>query len=1542
MPSFSLSPRHLIAQQFDRRPTLRGILAEDVLQVLISHYPAVATEYPELSDANAFSLMYPPDAQGFVRIEPLMDALLRAFLAGEGVALGEDHHLSLDPPHRFRAFQNIPPQTPIDQINVRLSALNTQINALLASLPGDFRQTQFDYWQANGAGGVQRSDWVRQVLRLALATRLRDQGLDEGQVSVLRGMLAGGKRRPTVHALQVELQWRGKSSLHLLPDLLVSSEQELAGQVLWCSPSGLVSAFDSLDSFANGLRDVFAESYAFDSLRWSRQPADGDPFAQQAALMLEVVFADIRQLRYECIPSVTELEDAFAAASDPAGWFTASDQSRDAEQMLASPDWLQAASEGQRFAYQVAAVELALAQGEAGVRSAQDGVLDLHNFAKARLREQLLEDYPDEANYFPNDLLLHLTVAQGVGGGSGTGPGGGEPLAPVGTLTLTQFAIDNLSSLGAARISRITHRNDQLIMDWMTPAYLYKLVEKVDIGGHYPAYVAEKLGSPVGQSQRLERFAREWRCRLRLDALKAWITGQISETAWRVVAQFCDSDDQHPPRRAAIAQLALRREAGASALDNVQGMYVIRPRDGSLPGVLYRPLYADRPLIETTDRGHLLGLLQQPGELQDSVLDWLAADARVVYDHGGFLEPHLKVAIDDTSILPARPKPPVLVLEYLHDIDQGMYDINKAQLIELADRQSVSTAQSRWALLTQGAWLLFDTVSLLVRGPVGVLLWVMQGVTSLANDLEALRGESAFERSAAVVDLLLNFAMVLMHARVPGAAQWVTERPPRPLLDAAATPRTQGMPFEPAALDGWAAGNAPERAFDHTFVGGENLNGLSLMQRAALKRLRSNVALDGIKPQASGSAAGLYEVKGDYYLRLGGDAYRVRRGEGVYDLVGPEGEQGPFIRRVAGRWQLEGLRLAAGAPVDMSAHSKARIETALKNYQAFRQEASPLRKAYAQHVVVVQKLDASVVELVAKVKQAPADTKLAEALKDAKRNLRDARVQALALIESMTEPARVNDDRLNVPALMRYADEEGAALLGQLESARGAARLDLLGYEQAALHYAWFGGNYEALHQLEAEINGKWIADVAVPYQRYRQTLEGLIAMHDSALRASKSLDRLIPLTAGDASLVFEDKDAVLATLKQQRTLTTVLIQSNQLTYLATMAMRVDKAVSQELLRLVKRMLHGPKLRRAVTSHGHLGFEGLAAKDRIEVLGGALDAYERAIVNADLLIKIGGEEVEVRWLERYRQAMEWLRDEAERAMRVAVGELQLAVPATRIGAYGEPATPPAVVQTISGETILGERRTVGGVELIQQLDQEGAVVDTYEAQAEGWSLQDDNVDLPGPGLPATDLVKAKAQGEALLGHQQWVSEEARRQARALSGQGVIGVIDGHLGLLGEVVTELGNDVDGVDLVARLQGAKTELTALRGDLLVEVVKGSEFPTVALLRDLHAQGRLRVTYEGRRHVLGDGSALDKYPIYLRSGPADLVGMPLWEAHLHYNDQSAAAVDFDSGHLKAWKQRKLGYRDQLQAMRQGNALNIHRATFKLRDVRDILPLA
>ena len=90
--------------------------------------------------------------------------------------------------------------------------------------------------------------------------------------------------------------------------------------------------------------------------------------------------------------------------------------------------------------------------------------------------------------------------------------------------------------------------------------------------------------------------------------------------------------------------------------------------------------------------------------------------------------------------------------------------------MDLADRESVSNSESRWALVMEGAWLLFNSLLLpLVRGPAMLAGWLMVLVGSLAQDLAGLDSDDPTTREVALIDLLLNTAMVLLHAASPSA-----------------------------------------------------------------------------------------------------------------------------------------------------------------------------------------------------------------------------------------------------------------------------------------------------------------------------------------------------------------------------------------------------------------------------------------------------------------------------------------------------------------------------------------------------------------------------------------------------------------------------------------------------------------------------------------------------------------------------------------------------------------------------------------------------
>lgn len=161
-----------------------------------------------------------------------------------------------------------------------------------------------------------------------------------------------------------------------------------------------------------------------------------------------------------------------------------------------------------------------------------------------------------------------------------------------------------------------------------------------------------------------------------------------------------------------------------------------------------------------------MAAVSQPGELQDSVLDWLPRSVFDIYARGGFLEPHLRRVIFDTSIWPTPVKPVKLALKpFLADIDNRMYQDKREALMALADRESVSNAEHRWSMAKRFGWLLFDLLAPVLPGPLGKVAWV---VGLLAPLLKEQGGEPvAGADTTLAVDLAVNLAMALLHARLP-------------------------------------------------------------------------------------------------------------------------------------------------------------------------------------------------------------------------------------------------------------------------------------------------------------------------------------------------------------------------------------------------------------------------------------------------------------------------------------------------------------------------------------------------------------------------------------------------------------------------------------------------------------------------------------------------------------------------------------------------------------------------------------------------------
>lgn len=591
----TLDLKHALAAQFASRPTLRDVASTQIIAALIEQYPLIPSKQPQLATAHALQVMQPNQAGGYSAVG-LVDLMLAALCGNTLLAFPDvgalRPYLSVNPPHYL--YVDPDPKSDGENDRVSLDGLTGALNDRLRLLPSAFCQAQTDYWAADGGEGVSRDAWLQQALRLELLRNLPLQGLDEPEQQAVRGLVRGARFTPNVAVIEVHLKRGSTEQIIRLPDLLIEAQLDERSITVWCAPSSVVRAFESSQAFGQALAQNLALHYRFEDMTWHRYELAGDAFATQVALMLEASLAAVADVRLGMVPGIDTLEQVFAGLSDPARWVFEGYAEPRGEQ-LQLPPGLVKISPLNSFAYRAGLIELGLAQADAAGKAPLDDVLDLTRYTRQALRRQMLEDYPDDANYFADDLELTLAIARGNPGGAGAGPGGGAVQHI--SRSLTEFAIGNLSSLGGALVTAVSHRQNQLIMDWMNPAYVKTLVETVDIGGNYPAYVDQKLKEAATGAGQVERFARQWRVSLLFSALSARLGGTLSEKGLQAMVDYCRGQLAADEPAVTLLPLAFNRAGAGNVVDSVSGMYVLFAAEAETV-VLYRPLYGVEAIRE--------------------------------------------------------------------------------------------------------------------------------------------------------------------------------------------------------------------------------------------------------------------------------------------------------------------------------------------------------------------------------------------------------------------------------------------------------------------------------------------------------------------------------------------------------------------------------------------------------------------------------------------------------------------------------------------------------------------------------------------------------------------------------------------------------------------------------------------------------------------------------------------------------------------------------------------------------------------------------
>jgi hypothetical protein len=943
LPTATHLAAHAVSSQFATRPSVRSVVREMLGEAIKSLYPTLELDVAQTSVAE-------PIAQNPVqyRLTPLLDVALNHLAAGAEIDFTDKYSW----PQKLvkqgtGTTLRVPHPSGDRRDDIDMSAIELVIRSLRPSLRDGFARALTRYWgqSAGGATGPDAGNrwlWLSGMLSDSLrSASLKQPGLTDAQRATLDQVVAWPERAQRVSAkgddaarvfvLDSTVRYSGGSSTQLSPDLLITRQIGGSTQVLHAAANGLITPYDSVEAFGKAWGETLENDFVFDNLTWKRQEPDANIFDTQAGIILNNQLQAIDAIELPEAGGLNALEQRFSLVSDPSPWFVgayAPDSEELARLQKKLPQWMRNADPADRFAYHRHALELASDVQRNHGRNFFSDIPDIRAYTQQQLQAQL-----ENTGFLADHLEVTFKVPVGTLGG-----GYIERV----TMSLTDMALRNLAGLPKGEME-VRHFG-QLITDPAMPQRLKDIVKQVDIGKNYPALLhSHLLGDSDEAHRRSALFAQQVPLQLAMQALELKLKGEAGITArgYQYVAAVLSPGagaKQVDGQDIVIRPLAFLRKPGATP-DVVQNMFVIEPADSVVgPHILYRPMLS--PALQAfTTRQALLEAVQQPGPLQQSVLAWLPDDrTRAVYGNGGFKTPNIaRYSVFNEFDPPAQPAPTALAVDgydaartLRQDLEQGrlmqhLYQSNTHSLVSLAEGQSVSDAQSRWASFKELGGLLFNTLLPVLRGPGAMAGWLLQ-LAGSEDDIRKLSNPTAQDDSTAtVVDLLLNMGMVLTHSAPADAAQPLvtldalkaipqnngpTRRVPGQTPSAHRTTIRQSS-VEPTA--GVVGDNAT--VLDFAFSSPRRLTAGQLAQ---IESFRVPAPADVGAAIAEGQKRGLYLSQGRLYANIDNQWFRVANDlDGVFIIdENNRARTGPPIRRDAqGRWSFDSSpRLRGGMP----------------------------------------------------------------------------------------------------------------------------------------------------------------------------------------------------------------------------------------------------------------------------------------------------------------------------------------------------------------------------------------------------------------------------------------------------------------------------------------------------------------------------------------------------------------------------------------------------------------------------------------------------
>ncbi|NCE90806.1 dermonecrotic toxin domain-containing protein [Pseudomonas sp. L13] len=1577
-------PAQAVHARFATRPALYSVVFNALRKRILEHYPTLQLDLRAVKLAT-------PHPEGHYTYPSLMEVAIAHALNPQRL----DLHPQRELPYYLtqQAPKILKPQAPA---LIDMQVIARILDDLPESLYLHWQHDLADYWSEIDSHGSSRWQWLGEFLNGQMtAAAARSSGLDDTQrdmLAVVAAWPALQERLPRstpatyVYFIENTFNSGGKEARLLTPDLLLVRDK----QVLLYGVGGNIEAFDSIDTFGEAWATRMRERFAFDSLTWRRNEPNGNVFEQQAGLILNQQLEDLATLTFQG-QEETALGRRLETLTDPAIFFTqvpspAVPLLRKVHDQL--PDWLRQANRDDRFAYhrhlQDMAQVLQLSQG----RSFNQGIEDLHSFSRAALRTQMQADHGD---FDSDDVVLDFKVIAGYPDGAGI-------ISHV-RMSLTELAVKNLAGKPSGTLT-VSAKGTRTLPDWLTEDYLLGatgLIQRVDIGTAYPQKIKDTLLSDTADARRREAlFTRELKVRLPMQALEYKIRRQhgISITGYRYVKALMEPtplDRVVDGQEIVLRPLALCRKADATP-DEVSNAFIIEPRDASIgPHLLYQPLYADA-LHEFPTRQALLDALASPGALQDSVLIWLSDKARPIYDHGGIREPHLiRFLPGDEFNLPEKPEPATLAVdegagEWLQSQVNGqllnhLFGSTARALVDLADRESVSNSESRWAIVMQGAWLLFNTLLLpLVRGPAMLVGWFMVLVSSLAQDLVGLDSDDSTTRELALIDLLLNTAMVLLHAASPSAQalREPTARDHALHLETwrrpAGLPRTQStapVRHGPVAFPGEPPATG-HTALDFARSLASPTAGAQLLKALVDVHVPWPEALPA--PQPSGALKGLYRIDGTWHASVGGLLFQVSivPGFGEVYLVHPQHPQRPGFRLISdgqGHWRLDRhARLEGGMPRDRLSEwqrtRQDRLDLLNSELEVLSSEANSMAPQAQTLKDVVSTARIHLTETKRALREDWERLSNPELLPAVRPKITERHEQRQrAMLRATTEwSIAVDNYRENTQAYIHALQKVEAKANEAMEmdrvsveykQARDNATNNL--YNNLMLSYAnlhqkiSFGlesQRGENISELLRRVDRELPDNITDAYDEFVSTaMQRLEALEKMFVFAEK-----IEATLQQVSRALHEN--LVARIPTGHSISSVVIKQHLLLayveLILNRALDADKPAELPYLEI----LTDRKTNARILSHAQIRTtSGYSLPEEIDVLKDVLQQYER-LENA---VSTLHEMESVMLWEQYRTP--FLKElgearasaEAQLANLILVQERLAPRPATDRTRRPKPANR-RVIKTADQKSLVGDLRASSTdapgnyVDITDPLT--GRVVATYhEHVSEGvWKIVEPGAEVKKASTPTVRSLKAiKAHGQTIKAERAGIDASIRYQQRKLRDPVRREEVDPHdwdvmlsqhAAKFAALAAELKQATDAPAIEARNRYLEEAMAATqRARQVCSEGYLQQRPSASKVDYLWTHGFVDINLVQNRFPLSTGDYLTEYAIREKSKIKP--GMKpeeadLWYAHFHYPTRETPAATPAFGHLKTKAERLFTRRQLIEQARANNraVINLDKA--------------